>query len=460
MDKHSVGAGMVDALEPRAHRIPPGPSEQYGSADDLFSWMTENFARYGDIYKASVFGRDVYVVSNPDYCERILRWNWRNYPRKGQVVKRIALLLGNGLIASNGAFWASQRRMIQPAFSKSAIGGLIATVTQVNADLLDSWQRAARGGETVNVTQDVSRMVLKLTLLAIFGDDYAAVAPHFAVLATEAARDLGFAQTFRDSGNVVGDIVARRRRDRSSATDMLGTMMQARDRDRGEAMPDAQLVREVMTLVVAGHETTAGLLNWLWYLLARHPQTQAKVAAEAAGMSWREPPTLEMLQHYPYTRQVIDEALRLYPPLWLMTRKAQQDDRLGEFLVPAGTEIYISPYLIQRNPGLWEAPDHFDPERMDPDKLRDRPELALCPFGAGPRNCIGELFARVEIQIHLMMVAGVLRLHQDDDIPPDLSTGMNLLSKHDFIMRPEIGAMAAAEMPPPGAATGAQLQSD
>ena len=424
-------------------QVPPGPTEQYSSAEDLFLWMNENFVRYGDIYKASVFGSNVYVVSAPEYCERILRWNWRNYPRKGQIVKRIALLLGNGLIASNGEFWASQRRMIQPTFSKSSIGGLTNIIAGVNAELLEKWKLAAKRRETVNVTHDVSSMVLKLTLVAIFGDDYATVAPHFNILAGESARNFEFAAAFRPLRKILVEIAAQRRRDNTIAADFLGRLMEARDRERGEPMPDAQLAREVMTLVVAGHETTAGLLNWMWYLLSRHPESQIRLSDELDRLPWAEAPAMDALPKYAYARQVIEETLRLYPPLWLMTRKALDDDQLGEFFVPAGTEIYISPYLIQRNPDLWEAPDRFDPDRMSPDNGLDRHELALCPFGAGPRNCIGELFARVEIQIHLMMFARELRLRYDEVKSPEMTTGMNLLSKNDFIMLPEIRTMAA-----------------
>ena len=220
--------------------------------------------------------------------------------------------------------------------------------------------------------------------------------------------------------------------------------MQARDRERGEPMPDAQLAREVMTLIVAGHETTAGLLNWMWYLLSTAPRSRnPSCPVSSIGSHGERLPAMDSLPNYTYTRQVIDEALRLYPPLWLMTRKALNDDHLGEFFVPAGTEIYISPYLIQRSPDLWEAPDHFDPDRMSSGKGLDRHELALCPFGAGPRNCIGELFARVEIQIHLMMFAKELWLRYDEENPPEITTGMNLLSKHDFIMLPGIKIKAA-----------------
>jgi cytochrome P450 len=426
-------------------RVPPGPVKEYSSVDDLFLWMNENFARYGDIYKASVFGSDVYVVSRPEFCERILRWNWRNYARSGQVVKRITLLLGKGLIGSNGEFWASQRRMIQPAFTKAAIGALTTMIAGVNAELLEAWKRAAGRGETVNVTVDLSRMVLKVTLLAIFGDDYATVAPQFDILADEPARNLEFAVAFRHLGKRIIEIAERRRRDGTMAADFLGSMMQARDRDRGEPMPDGQLAREALTLVVAGHETTAGMLNWLWYLLSRHPQAQAGLAEEYSDQPWGDVPAMESLPRYARTRQVIDEALRLYPPLWLMTRKAIHADRLGEFLVPAGTEIYISPYLIQRSPTLWQAPDSFDPARMRPENCAERHELALCPFGAGPRNCIGEFFARVEIQLHLMMFARDLRLRYDEAQPPDITTGINLLSKHDFIMSPEFVGDARAE---------------
>ena len=158
--------------------VPPGPSDKYDSATDLFVWLKENFKRFGDIYRASVFGADVYVVSAPEYCERILRHNWRNYLRKGLVVQRIALALGNNLITSNGEAWSSQRRMIQPAFTKSAIHRSINMMVEVNTELLEEWREAAKQGKTVNATRDVSLVVLKITLKSIFGEDYDSAASH------------------------------------------------------------------------------------------------------------------------------------------------------------------------------------------------------------------------------------------------------------------------------------------
>jgi cytochrome P450 len=453
MNDGSCEMSILKALDlPKKHtaitscRIPPGPIEPYVPGEDLLSWMNNNFALYGDIYRASIFGSNVYVVSNPVYVERILRSNWQNYPRKGQVVKRIALLLGNGLIASNGQFWKNQRQMIQPAFSKSSVASFRDIFARTNAELLEKWTLAAKRSERVNVTQDVSAIVLRVTLLAIFGEDYDTVAPHFGILVEESARNLEFAGVFRPLRKVIQNIVSRRQRHRIATPDLLSRLMEARCRQQGEPMPDTQLVREIMTLIVAGHETTASLLNWMWYLLSRHPQVQAKLSDEFRRLPWEDVPSIDELAKYSYTQRVIEEALRLYPPLWLMTRKALNDDQLGDFFTPAETEIYISPYLIQRSPHFWEAPDYFDPDRMSSNRRGDRHELSLCPFGAGPRNCIGEAFARVEIQYHLMMVARELRLacQQRGEIS---AGGMNLLSKNDFIMLPEISGKPVASAP-------------
>ena len=160
-------------------KVPPGPSGDYSPEEDLFLWLNRNFERYGELYKASVYGSNVYVVSAPQYCERILRYNWQNYARNGLVVQRIKLALGHNLITSNGELWSRQRRMIQPAFTKNAIGSFIDIIVGVNAEVLDKWKSAARKGKTVNVTRDLSLMVLKITLTFIFGDDYETVAPHF-----------------------------------------------------------------------------------------------------------------------------------------------------------------------------------------------------------------------------------------------------------------------------------------
>ena len=311
-------------------------------------------------------------------------------------------------------------------------------ISTVNFALLQKWKNAARLRALVNVTQNVSRMVFEITLRSIFGDDYEAVAPKFEPLAQDAMRDMSFAQNLGSLRELVLTVVEQRRQEGRISSDTLGVLMAARDREHGRPMTEAQLAREVVNLVVAGHETTASLLNWMWYLLATHPEAQSRLGAEFDRNPWEGNPRIELFTAYPYTLNVVEECLRLYPPLWLMSRKAVRDDMIGEYFVPAGTEIFMSPYLIQRSPQLWETPDRFDPDRLSSERSREWHELALCPFGAGPRKCIGDYFARVEIQTHLMMFANELRMTRAETGPPEIMTGLNLLSKHDFIMSPQI----------------------
>jgi len=422
------------ASEPR--RIPPGPVEKYSNTQDLLLWLGEHLERFGDIYKASIYGTDVYVLNAPEYVEHVLLKNWQNYP-KGQAIKRIALLLGNGLMVSKGDLWMRQRRMIQPAFNRTALGALTGVITSANATLLQKWEDAAKRSASVNVTRDISLMILDIVLMSIFGDDYQEVAPQFRVVSEDAARDLEFAIVFTSLGKTILQVAEKRRRENRKASDFLGMLMEARDRDSGQGMSDSQLVKEIMTLIVAGHETTASTLNWTWYLLSQNPHADAKLSRELVGLSASDPPNVDDLKQFTYTRQVIEEALRLYPPGWLMTRKASHDDQIGDYFVPAGTEIYISPYYIQRHPNLWEAPDLFNPDRFGSDGLQDRHPLAMIPFSVGPRNCIGEHLARMEMQIHLMMIARSLRLRYVENNPPALAAGVNLLSAHEFVMTPE-----------------------
>jgi cytochrome P450 len=438
-------------MDSTSKRVPPGPVESYETSQDLLGWMRDQFNQFGDIYKASAYGIDIYAINNPQYAQHVLRKNWQNYT-KGFAIKRVGFLLGNGLMVSEGEFWKTQRKMIQPAFHRNVIGSLTDVIRAVNEELLNGWELAAQKNEGINITRDISLMVLKSVLLSIFGDDYGRVAPHFRVLSDEAARDLHFAQTFRSLRNIVVEVAADRRRQNIDAADFLGLLMKARDAEDGQVMSDTQLTNEIMTLVVAGHETTASTLNWMWYLLSQNPGVEDLLEREIDQLPEDEFPAYGELPKFAYTRWVIEETLRLYPAGWLMTRRALKDDQLGEYFVPAGTEIYISPYFMQRHPALWDAPDRFDPDRFSPDRSRERPELALLPFSAGPRNCIGELFARVEMQIHLMMVAKRLRLRYVGG-EPELDLGVNLRSKHDFVMIPEIKPRTAVD----GAASGMSL---
>jgi cytochrome P450 len=397
--------------------------------------MDKQFREFGDIFKASLFGTNVYAIRDPELAHHVLVRNWQNYV-KGQFIKRVAFLLGNGLMVSEGELWKRQRRMIQPVFRSKPIGALTKLIASVNSALLKKWLQSAERRESLNVTHDISGMVLEVMLRSILGDDYEQIGFHFNILTEEPARDLAFAQMFRALGELILQVIDQRRKQPSPTTDILGMLMQARDAQSGQVMQDRQLINEILTLIVAGHETTASTLNWTWYLISQHPEVEDRLSNELSNLT--NPPELEELPKFPYSRQIIEEAMRLYPAGWLMTRKALRDDSLGDYFVPAGTEIYVSPYFIQRHPDLWEDPERFNPDRFGPDNSINRHRLAMIPFSAGPRNCIGESLARLEMQLHLLIIAKRLRLRYVQSRPLELDAGVNLRSKYDFIMYPEV----------------------
>lgn len=398
---------------------PPLAPPFVGDQNLLLPWMEENHRRYGPIFRGQAYGGEVFVTTDPDHVEYILRRNWQNY-RKGWAIKRIRLLLGRGLMVSEGDLWKRQRRMIQPTFNEKTVRRWIPLFVDANQTLLERWTTAAQHAMTVNVTRDISLTILEIILKAIFGFDYHVAAEAFGILSEESARTLQFAQLFRGLGDTVKDIITKRDQESS---DILGMLMSARDRKSGLTMPIGQIVDETLTLIVAGHETTASTLNWAWYLLSQNPEITARLHAEVIST--------DDLAKLPFTAQIIEETMRLYPAGWLLTRQAIRDDALGDYDVPAKTEIYISPYVIHRRADLWPDPDRFNPDRF----ARGMRRLPLMPFSIGPRNCIGEHFARWEMLVHFHTIAGRLRFLYFGDTPV-LDLGINLRAQHDFIMRP------------------------
>jgi cytochrome P450 len=420
------------ALESK--RIPPGPSEAYQTSADLFPWIGRGFAEFGDIFRASIYGVNVYAVRDIRFARHVLIENWHNYV-KGRFIKRIAFLMGNGLIVSEGELWKRQRRMIQPAFRPKSIAPLTRLIINVNDTLLAKWRTAARQQQTINLTREVSAMALEVILRAIFSDDYPLAAAEFKLIVDGSARDWAFAQAFRPLRKVIVHITdGRGRRSAAPGFDFLDALLGARDPRTGKPMSDSQIINEVLTLIVAGHETSAITLNWTWYLLAHHREVESKLYDEAREF---DDPEHADLSQFPYSRRIIEESIRLYPAVWLMTRKALHDDWLEDYFVPAGTEIYLPPYFIQRNPALWDEPDRFDPDRFGEEDSQSRGRFATLPFSIGPRNCVGESFARLEMQLHLLMIARHLRFRHEASRPVELDAGVNLRNKFDFMMAPE-----------------------
>ena len=424
---------------------PPGPDSQFdiGSTEDSLERMRELFARYGDIYRVYAPGRKsyTYVIHHPDDVKRVLVSNHKNYT-KGVGLDRVKILLGNGIMTSEGDFWRRQRYMMQPMFHRRVITEFARVIDQANDRFIDRWESQAARGESVNVTDDMSALTLDIVLRAVFGSDLDRLSAEvggnpFAVVTQEPARNLQFAYKFRSLGKLVAALMRRRASEADEHVDFLAMLMSARDKETGDAMSERELIDEVMTLVVAGHETTASALNWTWYLLALHPQVEARLHAEIDAAPVATSPSLAQMEALPYAQQVVNEALRLYPPGWLLSRRALSADVLAGFEIPPGADVLLSPYLLHRHPRFWPDPDAFKPERFASENEAERPRFAYMPFAAGPRHCIGETFALYEMLMHLYKVARRNRLTYLPTEPVELEAQINLRTKNPLYMRLE-----------------------
>jgi cytochrome P450 len=424
---------------------PPEAHVQFdvGATEDSLERMTELFARYGDIYRVYAPGRKshTWVINHPEDVKRVLVGNHRNYT-KGTGLDRVKILLGNGIMTSEGDFWRRQRYMMQPLFHRRVVTEFNQLIDGANSRFIDKWAAQAARGELVNLTDDMSELTLEIVLGSIFGKDLVTLTQQpggnpFTVVTKETARDLKFAYQFRSLGKLVAALMAKRRAEPAEHFDYLSMLMNARDKESGDPMTERALIDEVMTLVVAGHETTASGLNWAWYLLARHPEVDARMHAEIEAAPEMTAPGLGQMEELQYTQNVINEALRLYPPGWLLSRRSVAADVLSGFELPAGTDVLLSPYLLHRHPQYWKEPDAFRPERFDAEHESERPRFAYIPFAAGPRHCIGESLALYEMLMHLYKVARHYRLILASDEPIELEAQINLRTRKPLFMRLE-----------------------
>jgi cytochrome P450 len=428
-----------------ARERPPEPDLQFdiGSTEDSLERMRELFLRYGDIYRVYAPGRKsyTYVIHHPEDVKRVLVTNHKNYT-KGVGLDRVKILLGNGIMTSEGDLWRRQRYMMQPMFHRRIITKFARVIDAANDRFIARWESQAARGERVNVTDDMSELTLDIVLRAVFGRDLDHLTEEsggnpFAVVTKEPARNLQFAYKFRSLGKLVASLMRRRASEADEHVDFLAMLMSARDKETGEAMCERELIDEVMTLVVAGHETTASALNWTWYLLALHPEVESRLHAAIDATPVASAPSLAQMEALPYAPQVVKEALRLYPPGWVLSRRAIRADVLGRCDIPAGTDVLLNLYLLHRHPRFWPDPDAFRPERFALENEAERPRFAYMPFAAGPRHCIGETFALYEMLMHLYKVARRYRLTYLPAEPVELEAQINLRTKNPLYMRLE-----------------------
>ena len=384
---------------------------------------------FGDVVYFRIGPRRGYLITNPADVRHVLQDNARNY-HKSPLYDKLRVWLGNGLLTSEDEFWLRQRRIAQPAFHHQRIAALASVMAAAARDAAVQWRTIASGDQPVDVDQEMMRLTRTVVLRALLGADlgpFAAKIDHaWAIINQhigESFWSLGLTDRLPTSKRrrfqaaravlqgAVDHVISQRRRNPSDSADLLSMLLSARDEETGEAMTDEQLRVEVTTFLLAGQETTSLALTWSWYLLSQHPGAQRRLEEEIDGVLNGRPPEYADLMNLPYTRMVIDEALRLYPPAWGFSRQALADDELGGFRLPRGWLAFVIPYVLHRLPAFWEHPEAFDPERFLPERSAERPKFVYLPFGAGPRQCIGKQFALIEAQLILATLAQGYRLH-------------------------------------------------
>jgi len=427
-----------------ANRRPPGPAQTItlGIDQESLATLRSLQSEFGDMVSMTKpNGRLAYFINDASEVRRILVRRHSKY-RKGPGFERVKMLLGNGLIVSDGDVWRRSRTMIQPAFSKKNVHRLMTVMVECCDRRAVHWADLATRGERLNITEETSDFALELILKSIFGDDYenrilTQGENPFAFLSRDSTRDLSVVMKVRHLRELLTSIIEGRRSRLDEANfDFLSMYLGATDK-QGRGFSDAELLDELMTLIVAGFETSANTLNWAWYLIAKHPNIEKKLIEEAQrilpNVSAVNADSLNAMQ---YTQQTLEEALRLYPPVWLFTRRSHEADELDDYDVPPGTDIYLSPFILHRTEHYWPDPTTFNPDRFAPsDKPRkDRPYF---PFSLGPRRCLGEYFSFMEMKVHLGLLLPRFRMRLLADEEPGLELGINLRSDADIYLQPE-----------------------
>jgi len=432
-------------------RLPPGPEEPVSIDVDpeTLDTLLRLQKTYGNmISMRTPGGRLVYFINDPDEVRRILVRRHAKYG-KGRGFERVKMLLGNGIIVSDGDVWRRARTMIQPSFSRQNIHKLIGTMIHCCKERATAWSTVAAAGGVINITREMNEFALELILRSIFGTDYDARivrdgANPFAFLSQDSARDLSVVMKVRSLRHFLLDIViARRAPDGGEHFDLLSMYLNATDKS-GNRFDDRELIDELITLIVAGYETSAGTLNWAWFLIASHPEAEQALLGEArAVIPDDDSINFEAVTQMEFAQQLLEETLRLYPPVWIFSRQSLADDFLTDFDVPADTEIFLSPYILHRTGKFWSNPEEFDPSRFGAQATYKKGDRPYFPFSLGPRRCLGEYFSFLEMKIHLGYLTQRFHMETITAQSPGLDLGINLRSKNDIMLRPTVQQSAA-----------------
>ncbi len=436
-----------------ALNLPPGPKgrplignmfEPKGNAP---SYLAHCAHEYGDIVYFRFLGVPMCYISRPELIESVLVTQSGNF-EKSKDYRALRRVLGNGLLTSEGDFWRRQRKLIQPAFHQGRIAAYAEVMVRFTERMLASWSDE----QSFDVHEAMMRLTLSIVAKTLFDTDVSHEAEDvdaaLNVLMGKFMRQAGFAfllpkwvplpttrrlrRATKQLDKVIYGIIAQRRASGHMAGDLLSVFLQVRD-EQGVGMTDRQLHDEIMTLFLAGHETTANLLTWTWYLLAQHPEVVAKLDEELRSVLGGRAPTPADLPRLMYTDMVLRETMRLYPPVWVIGRRALAPFRLGGYDLPADTNVLMSQLLMHHDARYFPEPETFDPERWNANDPRNLalPRFAYFPFGGGPRVCVGAAFGMMEAVLLLATIAQKFRI--------DLVPGQTIEKLPSVTLRPKRG---------------------
>jgi cytochrome P450 len=430
----------------QVRRSPPGPplttlvKNTFRLLRDRREFLLKAREDYGDVVRIPTLFGSFYLAFHPRDVRRILQENYRNYNRETIEFRLVSLVVGDSLLTTDGPSWLAQRRLMQPAFHHRHLAALGQSMSEIAQARLKDWE--ARGlidsGVTLDVSVEMNDLTLETVARALFGmevnEEILRVSQTFTTVQRLALEALSlpfllllptpqrhrFRKACRELNEVVDMIIQTRRQQPEGYGDLLEMILQARD-ETGQGMDDQQARQEVLTMLLAGYETTASGLTWTLYLLGQYPAVQEQVRAELRQVLGGKVPGVEDFPRLPVLRRVLDEALRLYPPAWMYSRRAVERDELSGYTLPKGASIIICPYVTHRHPAFWDSPDTFDPERFLPERSKERIQGAYFPFGNGPHICIGNQFALTEAQLFLATLLSryAVRLVPGTEVTPE-----------------------------------------
>lgn len=392
-----------------------------------------------------------HLLAHPDHVERVLVKDNRLFTKRTRGYEKLRMFLGNGLVTSEGDFWLRQRRIAQPAFHKQRIAGFAKTFVRCTNELGDRWADDARAGRAIDLHADMMQLTLRIASLTLLSADPSERAGEIGqaldVMLHEAIarinnpfslppnvptrRNVRAKAAMKTLDSIVLGIIDARRKGKAHEDDLLQMLLEARDEETGEGMTDVQLRDEVMTMFLAGHETTANALAWTFFLLSRFPHVARTVATEASEVLGERDATADDAPRLEQSRRVISESMRLYPPVWIIGRSPLEDVQFDGYDVPKGSLLFICPWVTHRLPELWEDPEGFDPDRFAPERQKQMHRFQYFPFSAGPRMCIGSGFAMLEMQL---VLSTLLRRFRVDLVP-----GQQIVPEPLITLRPRSG---------------------